>query len=199
MSVTTVRGVAREDRRSKRTRHMIQSALVQLMMEKRYDEITVQDIIERANVGRSTFYSHYLDKDDLLQHEIEQVVAALAYHMDERPASQTLVPSLELLRHFRDSQALILALRRGRVMEPVLKTMEGQLCLLIEGRLAARISQSKSTLMPLSLVAQYVAATLLMLSQWWLDRDLQETPEQVDDYFLQLVRPSIREVTGLEI
>jgi AcrR family transcriptional regulator len=199
MSVTTARSGPREDRRSKRTRHMIQSALVQLMMGQRYDEITVQDIIEQANVGRSTFYSHYLDKDDLLQREVEQVVEALAYHMDERPTSQTLVPSLELFRHFRDSQALIRALTRGRAIEPVLKTMESQLTLLIEGRLAAGISQSKSPRIPLALVAQHIAATLLMLAQWWLDRDMQQTPEQVDDYFLQLVRPSIREVTGLEI
>lgn len=54
------------DRRSQRTRQLLSSALVDLMLQKRYDEITVQNIIDRANVGRSTFYAHYLDKDDLL-------------------------------------------------------------------------------------------------------------------------------------
>lgn len=194
-----VREGSRQDRRSRRTRHLLQDALLQLMMEKRYDEITVQEIIERADVGRSTFYGHYLDKEDLLRREVEQVVAALVYHMDVRPGGRSLVPSLELLRHFRESHALIRALVRGRAMEPVLKTMQEELTLHIEGRLATRLPASKELAVPVAVVARHVATTLLMLSQWWLDRDMPETPEEIDGYFLELVRPAVREVTGVEI
>jgi AcrR family transcriptional regulator len=169
------------------------------MLEKRYDEITVQEIIERADVGRSTFYAHYLDKDDLLRNEVEQVVSVLTHRMDLRPMSQTIVPSLELLRHFRESHALIRALVRGRAIEPVLKTMQAELSVHIEARLAARMHPARVPIVPLDLLAQHVSATLLMLSQWWLDRDMPETPEQVDVYFLDLVRPAVREVTGIEM
>src|SRR3954467_12831022 len=92
----------RTDRRSRRTRHMLEDALVDLMLEKRYDTITVQEIIDRANVGRSTFYAHYLDKEDLLQTETADLVARLAGHMDQGTAgtsSNRIIPSLELLQH----------------------------------------------------------------------------------------------------
>ena len=60
----------KNDRRSQRTRHLLGEALIELMREKGYSAITVSDVIERANVGRSTFYAHYRDKDDLLVRRI---------------------------------------------------------------------------------------------------------------------------------
>jgi hypothetical protein len=67
------------DRRVRRTRE--RSALLSLIQEKGYDRIKVQDILDRADVGRSTFYAHYRDKDDLLQSGFEDVRAALAAEM----------------------------------------------------------------------------------------------------------------------
>jgi AcrR family transcriptional regulator len=55
------------DRRTQRTRHQLGRALVGLVEEKRFDDITVQDVIDRADVGRSTFYTHFRDKEDLLR------------------------------------------------------------------------------------------------------------------------------------
>jgi AcrR family transcriptional regulator len=59
------------DRRIQRTRRLLQDALVGLILEKGYEAITVQDILDRANVGRSTFYEHFYDKDDLLLSSFE--------------------------------------------------------------------------------------------------------------------------------
>ena len=56
----------KQDRRSQRTRHLVNSAMLELLFEKHYDTITVQDILDRANIGRSTFYAHYFDKEDVL-------------------------------------------------------------------------------------------------------------------------------------
>ena len=56
----------KHDRRTRKTRQQLRSALLVLLKEKRYEEISVQDIIERADVARSTFYMHYVDKNDLL-------------------------------------------------------------------------------------------------------------------------------------
>ena len=55
------------DRRIQRTRQLLDDALIELILEKGYDKITVQNIVDQANAGRSTFYSHFLDKDDLME------------------------------------------------------------------------------------------------------------------------------------
>ena len=68
----------KNDRRSQRTRQLLSEALVQLIQEKDYSTINVNDIIERANVGRSTFYAHYPSKDDLLLDQMDRVIESLS-------------------------------------------------------------------------------------------------------------------------
>src|SRR5512134_762137 len=67
----TIMGAKGPDRRVQRTRQSLQDALVELIVEKGYEDITIQDVIDRANVGRSTFYTHFLDKEDLFLSEFE--------------------------------------------------------------------------------------------------------------------------------
>jgi AcrR family transcriptional regulator len=178
---------------------MLTEALVALMIEKRYDTITVQEIIDRANVGRSTFYAHFLDKEDLLQGEVSRLVDALASHMERDARGSRIIPSLELLRHVGESQALVNALVRGRAIEQVLKTMQLHLGRHIEAGLARRLAPGSIPIVPLSVVAQHLAGSLMSLMQWWLERDMPESPEQLDEYFVQLVRPSVRATTGVDI
>ena len=56
--------MTKTDRRVQRTRELLQKALIALISERRYDAITIQDIVDRANVGRTTFYLHYSSKDE---------------------------------------------------------------------------------------------------------------------------------------
>ncbi len=72
------------DRRTQRTRQALSHALIALIQEKRYDAITVQDICDRANVGRSTFYAHYQDKDDLLASNFQQMMESLGSQVEWR-------------------------------------------------------------------------------------------------------------------
>ncbi|HEX5942604.1 MAG TPA: TetR/AcrR family transcriptional regulator, partial [Anaerolineales bacterium] len=99
----------KHDRRSQRTRHLLSEAFVQLMREKGYSAITVHDLIERANIGRSTFYSHYRDKDDLFVHELDRVIEALSHRI---PQEEELpyFPSLGLFRHVGEEVELYKAL-----------------------------------------------------------------------------------------
>lgn len=193
------REAKRDDRRSRRTRRMLEEALVKLMLEKRYDTITVQEIIDRANVGRSTFYAHYLDKEDLLESQAARVVSTMVSHMDQSAGGNRIIPSLELLRHVGESPALIGALVRGRAIEPVLKTMQAHIGRHVEARLARCLPPGPGPALPPAVVALHVAGALLTLMQWWLDRGMPESPEQINEYFLELVRPSVRATTGVEI
>lgn len=66
--------MTKTDRRVQRTRELLQKSLIDLIGERGYDAITIQDIVDRANVARTTFYVHYGSKDDLFLscHEAEE-------------------------------------------------------------------------------------------------------------------------------
>src|SRR5437870_12815201 len=95
------------DRRVQRTRKLLQDALVSMMIEKGYEATTVQDIIDRANVGRATFYAHFADKDTLLASRIEDLRAMLTQQQEQalaRPGElgeRSLGYSLAMLEHAR--------------------------------------------------------------------------------------------------
>ena len=199
MTATDSREAKRDDRRSSRSQRMLGEALVSLMQEKRYDAITVQEIIDRADVGRSTFYAHYLDKEDLLQSEMARVIGSLDAHMDRGTSSNLIIPSLELLRHLKEYHGLYRALVRGRAIEPLTKVMQTNLSRHVQFRLVHLLPPGHVTEVPVPVVAQYVAGALLTLFQWWVDREMPELPEQIDQYFLQLVRPSVLANTGIDI
>src|SRR5205085_389973 len=94
-----------KDRRSARTQRSLSEALVGLVKEKRFDDITVQEVIDRANVGRSTFYSHFRDKEDLFQKDWERFLDGFAQHVDwEKAGTGRFVPVVYLFSHLQDYQ-----------------------------------------------------------------------------------------------
>jgi AcrR family transcriptional regulator len=182
------------DRRSQRTQQLLSTALVQLMLEKRYDAITVQDIIDQANVGRSTFYAHYLDKDDLLVSDFSRVLDALRDHMHQHdPSGQGKLPSLApFFEHVQAYQHLYKALVRGGGIELIYKKGHERLRHNIEQHLHEFVPVEQTPEVPIPLVADYLAGTILQLVKWWLDHDTPYTPAQMDALFQQLVIPGVQ-------
>jgi AcrR family transcriptional regulator len=94
-----------EDRRAARTQRMIKQALMELMHSMRYEDITVQHIIDRADVGRSTFYAHYSDKDEvakqLLEEMMESITRGVKSGTEEKSAA---FPIAEMFRHLQSQQ-----------------------------------------------------------------------------------------------
>lgn len=186
---------ANDDRRSRRSRRLIVEALLALMREKRYDRITVQEIIDRADVGRSTFYAQFRNKDEVLERELEHVFGQL--HAQQvaaatEPAAQ-LLPSLEFFRHVHAQQALYPALIRSLASDPhylaVHRTLRDQAAAQL-----ALAAGSGNLAVPPEIVADYLAGALLTLVHWWLDHGLAYTPEQMEAFFRQLALPSVRAV-----
>src|SRR6184192_143374 len=95
------------DRRVQRTRQLLQDALIAMMIEKGYEATTIQDIIDRANVGRATFYAHFADKETLLASRIEDLRAMLTRQQQQALATRGGVRerglgfSLAMLEHAR--------------------------------------------------------------------------------------------------
>lgn len=186
----------KQDRRSKRTQQLIGDALVELMLEKQYSVITVQDILDRANVGRSTFYTHYTDKEDLLISQIAQVIDQLHFNTDSDGQSAGLLPSLEFFRHIKEQQRLIHAFVWGRGGGLLMHDFQVKVSEMVAERLEQHLKPDAVLTMPRMVIANFIVSTLVMLILWWIDDGMRHTPEEMDAMFRQLVFPSISTLIG---
>jgi AcrR family transcriptional regulator len=176
----------RPDARTARTYRALSSALVELMKTREFDAITVQDLLDRAGVGRATFYSHFRNKDDFLLTDLERMLTALEMHFD-RTASRTtrVAPLAELLEHLHDSRDFAAALERSGRMEAVLDIASGHLARIIERRLKVLDAQPRA--LPLTAAARVFGAMATELAKWWLGRETSLSARDMDDRFHDLV------------
>lgn len=187
------------DRRVNRTRSLLQNALLSLISEKSYERITVEDICENANVGRSTFYAHYTSKDDLKRSGIDDYLRKLLVeHQREAQngsgdADQNRFSfSLLMFEHARDHKELYRALAGGRGGAVALSTIRQVLSDLVRNDLIAADTGAPADDVPREAVVQYVIGAYMALLTWWLDRGATPPPEQMDAMFRRLIVEGIR-------
>src|SRR5919108_2846009 len=147
------------DRRSQRTRHLVGEAFVQLLKEKGYSAIAVSDIIERANIGRSTFYSHYRDKEHLFMTQLDRVIEVLSQHMPDQ-GDFPFFPSLGLFRHVGEEYELYKAIIWTPGIDLFIKHLQSSLSQRIEQGL--QMSQSDFDI-PMPILANFIAGSFLTL------------------------------------
>jgi AcrR family transcriptional regulator len=180
------------DRRSQRTYSLVSSAFAELLVEKPYEEILVQDILDRAGIGRTTFYAHYFDKEDVLDSMTEQQMEMFTDQIAHSTARQRVVPSLELFEHiYHSPHQHLRALMRGRAGEPLWEALQTALCRAIEPALSTLCAERRSPPIPLPVVSQYLAGTFLTLLKWWVAADMPYPPEQMESIFQQLALPGV--------
>lgn len=171
------------DLRIRRTRSLLSNALVALMQEKSIDKITVQEVLDRATVGRSTFYLHYRDKDDLflcvLEDGLEMWSTALP-RMEEK--SYRVAPVAEFFMHVGDAQKLYRALFDAGRIHAFFELAQGYFARGIARRLKD-IGPKNLIQSELNARSHALAGTLLSLLKWWLDRGARESPRAMDELF----------------
>ena len=176
------------DARVRRTRDALGDALVNLMQEKPFDSITVQDVLDRANVSRSTFYSHFDDKDDLLMSDadefFEAMAMALSAHGDK---SERVFPVKEFFSHLIDAQNFVVALKNSGKLVENMELAQGHFARGIEQRLKEipRGNAISDTERPARAFA--LAGAMLSLMQWWVDRGMKQSPDEMDELFHKIV------------
>ena len=176
------------DARVRRTRDALGDALIALMQEKPFDTITVQEVLDRAHVSRSTFYSHYSDKDDLLMSDAEEffeaLSTALSAHGDK---SDRVFPVQEFFTHLADVQPFYKALVKSGKFQENMELARGHFARGIERRLAELPRARSIPANELPAIAFTQAGALLSLLMWWLDRGMREPPAQMDELFHRMV------------
>jgi AcrR family transcriptional regulator len=179
---------SKHDRRSQRTRHALSEAFVQLLKEKGYSAITVSDLIERANIGRSTFYSHYRDKDDLFVAQLERMIDVLSHHMPNQK-EVPFFPSLGLFRHVGEEYELY----RAIVWTPGIDLFVKHLQTSLSHRIEQGFHESgRKFHVPIPVMANFIAGSFHTLLKWWLENKMIYSPEQMDEIFKKLT------MTGIE-
>jgi len=176
------------DRRVLRTRDALGDALVALMHEKSFDEITVQHVLDRAKVGRSTFYTHFFGKEDLFLSDVEDFFQMMSGHLSrKKEASTRLAPVREMFAHVAHAHEFMVALvASGRIHE-ILQLAQGHFAKGIEQRLA-EIPESRGIPPATHTVLGIAAAgAMLSLMSWWIDRGSHASAEQMDAVFHDLV------------
>ncbi len=178
----------RMDARVRRTRDALGDALVALMQEKPFDTITVQDVLDRAKVGRSTFYAHYSDKDDLLMSDAEEFFESISMLLSVRgDQSDRVFPVREFFSHITEAKQFVDALVSSGKMSDNMELAQGLFARGIERRLSELPRGQGISAAERPAIAFAHAGALLSLLTWWIDRGMRQPPEEMDQLFHKMV------------
>jgi len=174
------------DRRVERTRNALRAALHSLVARKQYDEITLAEVLTEANIGRSTFYLHFRDKDDLLLSTVADVmtVAGVPPKGTGRSFDSILWFSLPMFEYHAHRKGMA-GHRMGEQGRRILhRHLERAICDLIEVQVERQFRDA-------DLVRRFVASSFIFVLNWWLERKVSMTPAQIDAVFRKLVVPGL--------
>lgn len=176
------------DHRVRRTHERLGMALLELILEKPIDQITVQEVLDRASVGRSTFYLHFRDTDDLLLSQLETFLEIQSTSLSVRKEkSNRVVPVAELFAHIGQQNRLYRALANSGRLNEFFDLAQGYFARGIEQRLVESGRLAEPLPRELNARASALAGSLLSLLRWWLDRGEKESPDAMDKLFHGMV------------
>ena len=178
------------DRRVARTRHALYEALVRLIRDRDYEAISVEQILEEANVGRSTFYAHFTSKDDLLRASLERLKALLVATRDKHAAAlkdgaaeEVWDPSRALFEHVAEFTDIRLALAGGRGGAVLHEALNEVLADVLRQSLPAQTAGG----VPRDLAIRHIVATFNTILDWWVRRQRHVEPAEADRIFKLLL------------
>jgi AcrR family transcriptional regulator len=187
-------GVRTPDRRVRRTRAAVRAALTSLILDKGYDAVTVTDIIERADIGRSTFYAHFTDKRDVFEDTIDDLADFLR---SAPPTGQLLRFSLPLFEHINEQRAVISALFGRGGSAVALERTRIALTAFVVDDLAVFAAAQSIPRERVDLIAEMVVGAYLAAVGYCLDHPHARAPEELDAEFRGLVVPGILRSMGV--
>ncbi|HEX9012138.1 MAG TPA: TetR/AcrR family transcriptional regulator [Anaerolineaceae bacterium] len=202
----------RPDRRTSRTRRQLREALLALILERGYDAVTVEEITARADLGRTTFYLHYKDKDDLLLESLDALVEDLTATIARTPIADwrtqpdpahpwpLQLPLKLAFQHAADHADLYRIILRGegrtRTLERVRKIVIDQ----VRHTLGVRTALEKVNIHPQvdeDVFAHYFAGAFLGLLTWWLENGLPYPADEMAASFQKIMFDGARQALGL--
>jgi len=191
----------RLDRRVIRTRKLLREALMELILEKGYDAITVQDVTDRANLGRATLYLHYRDKEDLLYHSLEEIIDELTKlvetRLEQSSPDDPQSPYLIAFTHAAENADLYRVLLSGQGAAGLLARLRSYIAGIVQSVIETNLSKKKPAV-PVEVASNYLSGALLMQLEWWLRMDMPYSAEEMAAIFTRLSNHGMRGALGLQ-
>lgn len=174
-----------QDRRVKRTQQLLARALIALTLEKGYEDVTIRDITERADIGYATFFRHYRDKDELLKDVLDVVLTELIDLLGPAmPAADPTTVGVLLFRYVQEQSEVVRVLLRSHAL------LQNIIVAATRNVVNIRTERPGSPV-PLEIAANHIVTASISLIQWWLDRQMPYSPEQMGVIYHELIiRPT---------
>ena len=180
------------DPRVNRTKHALGAALVELMLERRFDDISVQDVLDRAEVGRGTFYTHFRNKDDLFLSSYERMLEFMETQLyKDRGGRPRIAPIAEFFAHVGEAGPLLKAMRANGQISVMWELGAAHFARMIEKRLGLLDYHSNGNGFSPVIASKFCAGAAIEMLRWWLDRDVRPTPKQMDEMYHEMVRKTL--------
>ena len=184
------------DRRQQKTRKAIYDAFALLLTEKNYNHITVQNIIDVANVGRTTFYAHFETKDELLKSVCEEFFGHIITRAIDSSQScdtclQHHVPHsvfCHILQHLQKNDHHVLGLLSCRNNELFLQYFKSSMNELIRNQFVIQTNQLNVDV-PQDFLINHMTVSFVEMVNWWIKGNMKQTPEELDQYFRAVIEP----------
>lgn len=179
------------DRRQRKTRDAIFTAFTELLSQKNYSQITVGEIIDRADIGRATFYAHFETKDYLLKALCEELFchvfdAADAHSRQHKHIFECDAPDsvfLHLFQHIQKNDNRILDLLSCQNNDLFLRYFKDGLVRLVESQYKT-FEPGKAAALPKAFWINHIAASFVETIRWWIENKTQQSAEEITSYFL---------------
>lgn len=189
------------DRRQQKTRKAVFTAFRKLLEKKNYNAITVQEIIDEADIGRSTFYAHFETKDDLLKELCENLFSHIlntAFHNASSASSHGpemhSLPSgpdsvfCHLLQHLEQNDNHILSLLSCDSNEIFLRYFKESLNDLIKKEFISSFPDKKRVF-PEDFLIHHISCSFVEMVLWWIQGNRKYSPAELDQYFRAVIEP----------
>jgi len=174
-----------QDRRVKRTQHLLARALIVLTLEKGYEAVTIRDITERADVGYATFFRHYHDKDELLKDVLDVVLTEIIDLLGStQPAADPTTIGVLLFRYVQQQSEVVRVLLMSHAL--LQRSIE-----IATQNVVSEHTFLPDSVVPLEIAAHHIVASSISLIQWWLDHQMPYPPERMGVIYHELIiRPT---------
>lgn len=194
-----VRGGKTMDRRQQKTRDAIFDAFSGLLSQKSFSKITVQEIIDAANVGRTTFYAHFETKDDLLRemcteifdHVFSDTLQAENTHDFSLATEKPDALITHILYHLRDNKKNILGILSCESGELFLRFFRQYLNKSLASRMIGSGASKSKGEIPQDFLINHISGSFINMVQWWIKNSLKQSPEEMAGYFSSVIMPII--------